>query len=254
MNAKLPSLFLAWVIAFSASVFAQSTPSAPTAVSEESKYEIRGIIEIGDQPQLSIYYAGTQLGWLKPGQKKGSCKLVSFDSKTKEAVIDVNGQEYRIKQSQSEVSVVDFRKERTGAVHQRVLDMFDTNKDGQIDDDERRAMMQSMREGGREAFQKMMDLNGDGVVSEQERQAFEEYGQDRRAEMEARMVQLYDKDGDGKLSPEERREAFRQERERSGGGGPPPGGGDRRGGERREGNRGGNPPPSPQTATITIGT
>ncbi len=227
MKSKILPIIIASLAITTANLWSQTNPTPPASVDAEiKKYEVRGIMEIGDQPQVSIYYSGQLLGWMKPGQKKGDCTLKAYDSKTKEAIVEIDGKEYRLKQSQSEVSVVDFKKERLAVVDKRVLDLYDTNKDGVIDAEERRAMFDKMREGGREGFEKMMDLNGDGVVSEEERQAFREYGEQKRTEFEAEMVKKYDKDGDGKLSREERREAMEKE-----------GFGGREGGRRERGDR-----------------
>ena len=58
--------------------------------------------------------------------------------------------------------------------------------------------------GDREEILKKFDKDGDGKLSQEERQAMRE---DRKAEIEARhadMIKKFDKDGDGKLSDEER--------------------------------------------------
>lgn len=81
-----------------------------------------------------------------------------------------------------------------------ILEKFDTNKDGKLDADERKAMMEARR---KEMLAKF-DKDGDGKLDEDERKAMME---EQRAEMEKRMLERFDKDGDGKLSEEERQEA-----------------------------------------------
>lgn len=101
---------------------------------------------------------------------------------------------------------------------QRLLQRFDTNGDGQLDETERQAAQQ--------ARQKMItkfDANGDGQLDDGERQVARQARQQRRQ----RMLQHFDTDGDGQLNDAERQQArqMRQQRGRGEGGPPNRGGG-----------------------------
>ncbi len=102
----------------------------------------------------------------------------------------------------------------------QLLERLDTNGDGKIDADELSEMPERIQDRILEA-----DTNGDGVIDESELKAMDEARQQR-------LLELYDKDGDGKLSDEER-EAMRQDRR--GGRGGRGGDGGRRGGRGGDG-------------------
>ena len=85
----------------------------------------------------------------------------------------------------------------------QMLDRLDTNGNGKIDADELSELPQGMRDRILEA-----DSNGDGAIDESEIKAMAETRLQR-------MLERYDKDGDGELSDEER-EAMRQDRQGSG--------------------------------------
>lgn len=117
------------------------------------------------------------------------------------------------------------------------LAKFDTDGDGSLSDEERRAMMENMRR----EWESRMDKNGDGVVDENERldamlesprgrrmiERFDANGDGmlddaerqailddmaaREAERQQRRVERYDTDGDGVLSEAEERAAQEQE-------------------------------------------
>ena len=75
-----------------------------------------------------------------------------------------------------------------------MLEKYDTNKDGKLDKDERKAAFEARKA----EMIKKFDKDGDGKLNEDERKAA---GQARKAEM----LKRFDKDGDGKLSEEERK-------------------------------------------------
>lgn len=75
-----------------------------------------------------------------------------------------------------------------------MLEKFDTNKDGKLDKDERKAAFEARKA----EMIKKFDKDGDGKLNEDERKAA---GQARKAEM----LKRFDKDGDGKLSEDERK-------------------------------------------------
>ena len=92
-----------------------------------------------------------------------------------------------------------------------VIQKFDKDGDGKLNEEERTAMREEMRKNREKAF----DKNGDGKLDETERAAMQEA---RKAREKA-----FDKDGDGKLSPEERK-AMREELMKNRRGGPGKGG------------------------------
>ncbi len=82
---------------------------------------------------------------------------------------------------------------------------MDKDGDGEISERERRlarreAMMSNPR--GRE-FAMRFDADGDGELSEEEWDAMREWGRERERERLARMVERFDLDGDGELSEDE---------------------------------------------------
>jgi Ca2+-binding EF-hand superfamily protein len=100
-----------------------------------------------------------------------------------------------------------------------VLEKYDTNKNGQLDPDEK-AAFESDREARREEFIKRFDTDGDGKLSEAEKEAAREqfpgmgkggHGRHGR-EMHERMIEKYDANKNGQLDPEER-EVARRDRE-----------------------------------------
>jgi Ca2+-binding EF-hand superfamily protein len=77
-----------------------------------------------------------------------------------------------------------------------LLEKFDTDKDGKLDEEERKAA----RAAFKEEFMKKFDTNGDGEISDEER----EEAKKKRKEM---ILERFDEDGDGELSEEERKKA-----------------------------------------------
>ncbi len=82
---------------------------------------------------------------------------------------------------------------------------MDTDGDGEISERERRlarreAMMSNPR--GRE-FAMRFDADGDGKLSEEEWDAMRDWGQERERERLARLIEQFDLDGDGELSEDE---------------------------------------------------
>jgi Ca2+-binding EF-hand superfamily protein len=91
-----------------------------------------------------------------------------------------------------------------------VLEKFDTNKDGKLDETERQAMRESYRnrEGGMDKrMLERFDKDGDGKLSGEEKEAMKAERKAKQEAFEKEMIQKFDKDGDGKLSEEERAEA-----------------------------------------------
>ena len=102
------------------------------------------------------------------------------------------------------------REERRGAFREAILNRFDADGDGELSDEER-AAVRAAREERREAFRQAMlekfDADGDGVLNEDERAAAHEARRQR-------LLGEFDADGDGELSDEERAAARQAMRER----------------------------------------
>ena len=81
----------------------------------------------------------------------------------------------------------------------------DTDGDGELSRDEKRAARQARRERIRQEF----DANSDGSLDEAEREQARAARGERRAARRARILQCFDTDGDGALSESER-EAVRE--------------------------------------------
>ena len=99
------------------------------------------------------------------------------------------------------------RSERRTEFRQRAMERFDLDKNGTLDEAERNALREA-RKAKRDARRARFDTNGDGEISREERRAA------RQQLKEAR--QAFDADGDGELSKEERkafRKARKAERE-----------------------------------------
>ncbi len=106
----------------------------------------------------------------------------------------------------------------------QMLERFDKNGDGELDEDERREMREAMR-AEREAMRDRWlldryDKDGDGVLSDEERalaEAEREEGRERmralEADRQAALLAAFDADGDGVLSEAESRAARQAHRE-----------------------------------------
>ncbi len=77
-----------------------------------------------------------------------------------------------------------------------MMEKFDTDKDGKLSEDERKAMKEKMEEHRKEMLTKF-DKDGDGKLNDEEREK-------AREGHHAEMIKKFDTDGDGKLSDEER--------------------------------------------------
>lgn len=87
-----------------------------------------------------------------------------------------------------------------GPRKERMMEKFDTDKDGQLSETERAAAKTEMQ-ARKAADLKIYDKDGDGELSKEERQAL---GEAKRAERHAEVLKKYDADKDGVLSEEER--------------------------------------------------
>lgn len=90
-----------------------------------------------------------------------------------------------------------------------VLEKFDANKDGKLDESERKAAGEAMKAKREEMIAKF-DKDGDGELNAEERKAA---GEARKA----MMLEKFDADQDGELSKEERAAAMKEMGGRRGG-------------------------------------
>ncbi len=97
---------------------------------------------------------------------------------------------------------------RVGAqqFRQDLLNRFDTDKDGKISDAERQAMPPQQRLGSRfmDLAVQHFDDNGDGQISDAEEQAMEAFGRQAQQIGQQLDVKFNDNDGDGQVTPAER--------------------------------------------------
>ncbi|GAA5484801.1 EF-hand domain-containing protein [Haloferula sargassicola] len=84
----------------------------------------------------------------------------------------------------------------------QVLEKFDKDGDGKLNEEERKAMRDE-REAMRKKIMATYDTDGDGKLSADERKAMREAMMKRHKEL----LEKYDADKDGKLSSEERKAA-----------------------------------------------
>jgi len=114
------------------------------------------------------------------------------------------------------------RYEERRARWDEIRERYDADGDGELNEEERRAMREAFRERMRDRWRQRMverfDADGDGELSEEERIEAEAEREARRAEMRARMTERFDTDGDGELSEQEEQAAREQFRRDRGGG------------------------------------
>lgn len=95
-----------------------------------------------------------------------------------------------------------------------ILARFDKNGDGKLDEAERQAAKEALKErfgqrlqGMKEKLLAKFDKDGDGKLSPEERQAAREYAKEHIGELAPQVIQRFDKNGDGKLDEAERQAA-----------------------------------------------
>jgi len=107
------------------------------------------------------------------------------------------------------------RPEGKDANRAAVMEKFDTDKDGKLSEDERKAMQEARRAKVDEFRKEMItkyDKDGDGELNEEERTT-------ARTARQAELIKKFDTDGDGKLNAEERAKMPKPERRPGGPGG-----------------------------------
>lgn len=107
-----------------------------------------------------------------------------------------------------------------GQGRKAALQKFDTNGDGRLDAEERKAAQQAVGQafGGREAIMKRFDTNGNGKIDPDERAAIQKAMADRGGNREGKpgqapngprmsreeIMKRFDSNGNGRIDPEER--------------------------------------------------
>ena len=120
-----------------------------------------------------------------------------------------------------------------------IVDKFDKDGDGELNEDERKAAREARRDKMKERREEMLkkyDADGDGKLDEEERKV-------AREAMKARMLERFDKDGDGELNDDERAEMRKEMKDRPHRHGHGKDG--KRKGGNRKGKRGGNDAEAP---------
>jgi hypothetical protein len=88
----------------------------------------------------------------------------------------------------------------------RILERFDANRDGQLDDHERGAAIAAKKQR-RAQMKQRFDANGDGQLDRREKRqaktAMRAERMQRRAQRLERMIERFDRDNDGNLGPGE---------------------------------------------------
>ena len=90
---------------------------------------------------------------------------------------------------------------------QKMIQQFDTDGDGQLNEQEKAAAkeaMQQRRETAKAKRLERFDTDGDGELSKEERKAAREAMAQKRAEIKAAVLENFDANGNGKLDEGER--------------------------------------------------
>ncbi len=109
---------------------------------------------------------------------------------------------------------------RGGFMSEEIIKKYDKDGDGKLNDEEKAAAREGMREAMREEI-KQFDKDGDGKLNDEERLAAFTANLEKHPEMKAKILERFDENKDGQLSPEELKKAAAARR---GGPGAGPGG------------------------------
>jgi hypothetical protein len=97
-----------------------------------------------------------------------------------------------------------------GKLKDRILEKFDADGDGQLNEEERAAAKDAIKEHRGERRDKIkdrIDTDGDGEISDEERRAAWKAFKAKHPKLFAKLLEKFDADGNGKLEGEEREEA-----------------------------------------------
>lgn len=110
------------------------------------------------------------------------------------------------------------RRAMMDAMRQEWIDRFDLDGDGELSREERMAARQAMFEQSPRGqdLMRQFDADGDGVLNADEQAAMEAYQQEQRDQQRAEQLERYDTDGDGELSRDERQAQREEQRGRWG--------------------------------------
>lgn len=100
----------------------------------------------------------------------------------------------------------------SGQIPPEIMKKFDRNKDGQLDDKEKKAAMSALgpKKSRKEMLQEKLDLNGDGKVTKEER---EQVAAERKAEAEEKKAEAAEKKAKAKAKKEEDKDEDRKEKD-----------------------------------------
>lgn len=110
------------------------------------------------------------------------------------------------------------RRAMMEAMRQEWINRFDLDGDGELSREERMAARQAMFEQsprGQELM-RQFDADGDGVLNEEEQAAMETFQREQREQQRAEQLARYDTNGDGELSRDERQAQREEQRGRWG--------------------------------------
>ncbi len=93
----------------------------------------------------------------------------------------------------------------------KILERFDANGDGKLNEQERTAARESRRAKILEHF----DTNGDGLIDDSEKEAIKKTRKERRGKRRQRILKQFDANGDGVLDNDEKKTARKARRHRN---------------------------------------
>ena len=176
-----------------------------------------------------------QNGWLRMGGARGKPVMAISDpgasgGDTAEGVGGVSGRgekrtyeellkkydtdgDGKLSDEERKAMQEDFRRQ----AEEEQLAKYDTDGDGKLSDEERKVMEEDRRsqadtwkQWGKDLQLKHFDADGDGKLDEEEMAAFKEFEKELKKIGQEWELAQFDLDGDGKITPEERKEVQKQ--------------------------------------------